>query len=193
MTFVEVPATVYLVPTTIRHANWTWVTPIGIGSLFTIPLGAWLLVSIDPEITRRIIAGLVIFLGLVLSSGWRYQGKTQWPARFAVGALSGFIGGLANVGDPVVVVFLLASEATAIAVRAGMMAFLSFSTLFRIVVYGTLGIHSFALLELSLGLAPFYLLGIWLGIRVFERVPETLFRRIAIAAVLVTGVIAGFK
>ena len=192
MSLIEVPATLYLAPTTVRHADWRWVAPVGVGSLLTIPLGAALLVHLDPELTRRIIAGLVIGLGLLLASGWCYRGATGVPMRLAVGGLSGFIGGLANVGGPVVVVFLLARQAAALTVRAGMMAFLSFSTLFRLAVYGALGAYTLAILALGLVLAPAYLLGIWLGSRAFDRVPEALFRRLAIAVVIVTGTIAAF-
>ena len=193
MSLVEIPATAALVPTTLRFANWRWIAPVGIGSLVTIPLGAWLLVYLDPEITRRVVAGLVIALGLLLASGWQYRRPAGGALRFCVGGASGFIGGLANVGGPIVVVFLLASQAAISSVRAGMMAFFSFSTVLRLVVYGALGLYSASLLVLSLALSPIYLVGIWLGAKAFKRVSETLFRRIAITAVLVTGVVAAVK
>ena len=193
MSLIEVPATISLLPTTLRFANWPWIAPVGIGSLVTIPLGAWLLVSLDPEVTRRAVAGLVIGLGLVLASGWRYRGSPGPALRFGVGAASGFIGGLANVGCPLVVVFLLASQTAVSAVRAGMMAFFSFSTALRLLIYGALGLYSLSLLVLSLALAPLFLTGIWLGTKAFNKVPEALFRRIAIAAVLIAGVVAAIK
>lgn len=193
MSFIEVPATLFLLPTTLRESNWSWVTPIGLGSLVTIPLGAWLLVQLDPDLTRRIIAAIVVILGLALASGWRYTGAGGLTLRTAVGALSGFIGGLANVGGPIVVVFLLATNSAAGAVRAGIMAFFSFSTAFRLVVYGSLGVYSVHLFTLSVLLAPVYLIGIWLGANAFSRLPETYFRRLAIGVVIITGTVAGLK
>lgn len=193
MSLVEVPATLYLLPTTLRTANWAWIVPIGLGSLITVPIGAAVLAHLDPEVTRRLVAGLVLTLGLVLASGWIYRGRAGGGLRLCVGALSGLVGGLANVGGPIVVVFLLASQAAIATVRASMMAFLSFSTVLRVAIYSALGLYSLSLLGLSVALAPSYLLGIWLGSKAFNKVPEALFRRIAIAIVFITGTVAVVK
>lgn len=190
MTLVEIPATLYLLPTAVRHANWRSVAPLGIASLFTLPLGAWFLTTVDPEDMRRIIAVLVIGAGIMLASGWRYS---RTPTRFitvSVGLVSGFLSGASNIGGPPVVVFLMAGRNTAIEVRAGIMAYFSFSVLFRIVIYGVYGMVTLALFWLSVALVAPYMAGIWIGSRAFSGVSEKLFRYTVLAVVLTMGGVA---
>jgi uncharacterized membrane protein YfcA len=193
MTVIEVPATAYLLPTTIRHANWRSVAPLGISSLITIPIGAWVLAYVDAETMRRAIGVLVIGAGILLATGWRYSRTPTLGLTVPLGLLSGFIGGAANVGGPLVVVFLMAGRNTAIEVRAGIMAYFSFSTLFRILVYGVYGLFSWILFWRAALLALPYLAGIWIGSRAFGGISEKLFRGIVLAVVFTTGALALFR
>ncbi len=190
MTLIEVPATAYLLPTAWRQANWRAVAPLGLASLVTIPLGAWLLVLLDPEILRQIIAVLVLVLGLMLASGWRYARTPSLAVVLAVGAVSGVIGGAANVSGPIIVVFLMAGRNSASEVRAGIMAFFSFATVLRVVLYGWHDLFDAETLWLGAVLAPPYLLAIWIGARFFRGISERLFRWLVVSLVLVMGVVA---
>lgn len=190
MSLIEVPAVAYLLPTTIRHADWRGITPLALASLLTIPLGAWLLAVVDADVTRRAIGALVVVMGLTLASGWRYRGRIDRVLEVVVGLASGVVSGLANIGGPIVVLFLFATRAGALGVRATIMAYFSFSTLYRIAVYLALAMYALPSLRLAAILAGPYLLGIWLGTRWFRKVSDVLFRRLAIALVVVTGSVA---
>jgi len=122
MTLMELPATAFLLPTAIRHADWRAVMPLGLASLVTIPAGAWLLVILEPAVLQTAIAVLVLGFGGLLATGWRYSRTPSLPVVLAVGGVSGLIGGAANLSGPPVVIFLLAGRNSASQVRAGMMA-----------------------------------------------------------------------
>ena len=190
---MEAPAVLSLLPTVIRKADWRLVTPLGLASLVTIPLGAWLLVTLDPDMARQVIAGAVIVFALMLASGWRYERPPGLPVKLAVGAASGLTSGLANIGGPVVVMFLVASNTAAAGVRAGIMAYFSIAMAYRIAVYAALGIYTMPFLLIAAALCIPYLLGIAIGARLFSRVSEKLFMRLAIGLVLTAGLVALVK
>ena len=75
---------------------------------------------------------------------------------------------MANIGGPIVVMFLVASNATAAHVRAGIMAYFSISGVYRIAVYFALGIYAMPYTAIALVLAVPYLSGIWLGTKLFS-------------------------
>jgi uncharacterized membrane protein YfcA len=190
---IEAPAVLWLLPTAIRQADWRQIAPLSLASLATIPLGAWLLVNLDPDISRRIIAIAVIVFGLALSSGWRYRQAPGLGVKLAVGAASGVTSGLASIGGPLVVMFLVASNTAAAGVRAGIMAYFSISTAYRIAIYAYLGLYALPFLFEALAFCVPYLAGIAIGTRLFAKVSEKLFLRLAIAVVLIAGTIALLK
>ncbi len=59
---------------------------MGLISIVTVPVGAWLLVTVDAELMRRVIAGVVIVFTLVLLAGWRYRGPRTTATHAGVGA-----------------------------------------------------------------------------------------------------------
>jgi len=193
MTLVDIPATLYLMPTAVRHANWRSVAPLGIASLFTLPLGAWFLTYVEPEDMRRIIAVLVISAGIMIASGWRYSKTPSKLLTVTVGLFSGFLSGASNIGGPPVVVFLMAGRNSAIEVRAGIMAYFSFSVLFRIVIYLAFGMVTLAIFWLAVALVLPYMAGIWIGARAFSGVSEKLFRYTVLGVVLTMGGVALFR
>lgn len=190
---IEIPAVLSLLPTAIRQADWRHIAPVGFASLLTIPLGAWLLVSIDQETAQRVIAIAVVVFAILLGTGWRYQREPGLGVKVAVGAASGVTGGMANIGGPIVVMFLVASNKAAAGVRAGIMAYFSMSAAYRIGTYALLGLFAPPFVYVAAGLCAPYLLGIGLGAKLFSKVSEQLFLRIAIGLVLTTGLVALFK
>ena len=190
MTLIEIPATAYLLPTAARHANWRSVAPLGIASLLTLPLGAWMLSYIDAEDMRRFIAILVISVGIMLGSGWRYARTPTLAVTIPVGLVSGFLSGAANIGGPPVVVFLMAGRNTAMEVRAGIMAYFSFSVVFRTIAYAVLGLLTLPLLWLSIALVVPYMAGIFIGSRAFSGISEKLFRWTVLVVVVTMGFVA---
>lgn len=190
LTLMEVPATAFLLPSFARHADWRAVMPLGLASLATIPLGAWILVALDADLLQRVIAVQVLIFAALLASGWRYRRPPTLPVLLAIGGAAGVIGGAANMSGPLVVVFLLAGGNAAFQVRAGIMAFFAFATLIRVGVYAVHDLYVTETLLLSAVLTPPYLLGIWVGSRLFRGVSERVFRAAVLSLITVMGVVA---
>ena len=190
MSFMEVPGIMQLLPTAIRQAEWRVMSPLFVAAAVTVPVGAWLLSELDPDLMRRCIAAMVVGFGLLIASGWRFKGRVTVAHTATVGAVGGLCSGAANLGGPPVVMFLLARGADAARMRAGIMAYFSIAMVLRLAAYAWFDMLTLAALKLAAILAPLYIVTIWVGSRFFKGASETLFRRVVVTLVLTMGVIA---
>ena len=190
MSLIEVPGVLQLARTAVREADWQNLAPLCIAAAVTIPIGAGALAILDVTILRQSIAGIVIIFGAVIATGWRYKGDVSKGLSAAIGTISGFCSGIASLGGPPVVMFLIGKGSNASQTRAGIIAYFAFATVLRLTTFGICGLLSVDALYLSLLLAPVYMSGIWVGNRNFKGISENGFRRFVVALVLVMGTIA---
>ena len=190
MSLIEVPGVLQLARTAVRDADWKNLAPLCFAAAVTIPIGAWALAVLDVTLIRQSIAGIVIIFGAMIATGWRYNGEVTTGLSAAIGTVSGFCSGIASLGGPPVVMFLIAQGSNASQTRAGIIAYFAFATGLRLAIFAIFGLLSVDALFLSLLLSPVYMCGIWVGKRNFRGISETVFRRFVVALVLVMGMIA---
>ena len=193
MSLIEVPGVFQLARTAVREADWRALVPLCIAAAFTVPLGAWSLAVLDAETVRRGIAAIVVTFAILIATGWRYRGEITKFLSACVGIVSGFCSGIASLGGPPVVMFLVAKGSNAAQTRAGIVAYFALAMAVRLAAFGWHGLYSQNVIILSLLLAPVYMSGIWIGSRFFKGASETLFRRVVVGLVLVTGTVALFR
>jgi uncharacterized protein len=181
--------TLGFIPNAWRLADKREVGAMTLGAMAGIPLGTWLLASIDPIVIRWAIVVLATLLLTLLMSGWRYQGKPTTITTVTVGGLAGISSGAAQMAGPPVVAYWLGGTIAAATVRANMILFFALSTVITLVSYVAAGLLTTSILVLALAAGPAYGLGLFVGSRLFGFASETAFRRscyalIAAAAVL---------
>ena len=101
-----------------RLADWRSVLALAPGLVLGIPLGLLVLTEFSPNSVRLAIGVLIAISVVVL---WRRLQLPPRPSRgltLAVGVASGVMNGLASMGGPPVVVYLLAMPLSAAEVRA---------------------------------------------------------------------------
>ena len=59
---MEIPSTLYLLPSAIKNSQKKEMSPMFIAMILSIPIGMYLVVSLDPQIMRRIIS-IIVFGG----------------------------------------------------------------------------------------------------------------------------------
>ncbi len=72
--------TVLIAPFVVRAlpiVEWAEVLPLGIASIFTVPLGVAALLYLDPVPLRWGISLVIVAFVAVLAVGWRYRGPTR--------------------------------------------------------------------------------------------------------------------
>ena len=92
-----------------KLAKWRIVLPLAIASWVTIPIGTWLLLHVDPETIKKVMAAAVMIFAVVLLSGWRYRGNVTTPVTIGVGFLTGVSVGATALGGPIYNLYILNS------------------------------------------------------------------------------------
>lgn len=184
---VMLVTSIQLVPRAWNSADWKTVIPLSVGGAIGIPIGVWLLVVVDQELIRRSISATVTFFAILMLIGWRYRGSVK-PAFSAIaGGLGGFISGAAAAGGPAVIMFLLAGPESAARNRAAIILYFLFTQGVALVVYWFGGLMTAKTLWVALPMLPTLILGTWVGEKCFGKASDQLYRRIALAFLLVIG------
>ena len=162
----------------LRHlVRWRVIGPIIAMACLTVPLGTYVLVTADPVVMRRVIAGVVIVFSLLLLRGWRYSGKHRLATGLGLGAVSGTMVGATSMGGPPVILYLLAGPDPIDTTRANLTYFVGAISLAGVAVLALNGVLGAQGLWLAALLAPGYYLGMVAGTRLFSRFNDTRFRR----------------
>jgi len=167
-----------------RLVRWRLIGPILAMAILTVPLGTYLLVHVDPQTMRRVIAAVVVFFSLLLLRGWRYAGPQRVSTSMGLGALAGGMVGATSMGGPPVILYLLAGPDPIEVTRANLTFFvgaISFGAVMVLWLDGVLGAQG---LWLALLLAPGYYLGMVAGTRLFSRFNDQRFRRFTLVLML---------
>jgi uncharacterized membrane protein YfcA len=176
---IDSVTTLPLVPGAVRTCTWREVAPLIIGATITVPIGAYFLLSVDPTALRWTLAALALGAVALLASGWRYHAAPGRLVSAAVGASSGFLGGLCSFWGPPIAIFWLGGQSRKEIVRANIIVFLAAMSLVAGINYAAHGLFHEGVVVLALILMPAYGCTVWLGTRLFPYVSEIAFRRIA--------------
>ena len=163
-----------------------------IGSLPGVAIGAFVFRWANDDILRLLIG--VIALAFIV---WQIAAKAGVFSRrtepFApwVGVLTGGIGGftsfVSHAGGPPVAIYLLAQGLGKTTYQATTVLTFWAINIFKAVPYAFLGLFTVETLTANLILAPFAILGTWLGVRAHRLVPEPLFFAITYVLLAITG------
>ncbi len=102
---VSMTVTVAIVAADWRHMEFGATARLVIGAVFGIPLGIWLLTSLDERIVKGVLAGVILsFAVFNLAHPRRFHLKSdRWAVLF--GWVAGVLGGAYNTHGPPLVIF----------------------------------------------------------------------------------------
>ena len=171
------------------QCKWTQILPMLAGHLAMLPIGAWMLSSLDSTALRWGMEGCVVAMLVLLMSGWRYTGRPNPGASVVVGASAGILGSAAGMAGPPIIAYWLGQKENAAAIRTNIMGYYALSSTATDILFLYRGLFTWQVLLYALLVWPAYALGLWGGAKVFHRSSEAAFRisayiLIAISAVL---------
>ncbi len=179
-----------LVPGVRKYCSWREVLPLALGAGITIPVGAYLLVSIDPLALRWAMPILSLIAVGFLASGWRYGRAPGHALSGLVGTVTGFLGGLTGFFGPPIVLFWLGGPSRASRVRANLIVFFAFTVIVGGLSYAANGLLGRQRIIEAALIFPVYGIAIWLGVHLFGRASEVVFRRIAYALIALAALVS---
>ena len=184
---MEIVVTGQLLPGVRREIDWKVIAPMGAAAACLMPVGSWLLVSLDPDLIARGIALVVVAFSVLLMAGWRYEGEKKLWATLGVGALSGVLMASTSLGNPPVMAYLLSSRDAAATNRANFTGYFAVTLVALIAMMAAAGLIDGRALLTAVALLPVFMAGAWVGSRLFRRSSEALYRRVALGLLLCVG------
>ncbi len=161
-----------------------------LGAVAGVPLGTFLLKLADPLVLRWIIVALAVAMLAILLSGWRYRGQPHRSAAIVTGALSGVFSGVAQIGGPPIIAYLLGGNRDGDNVRATTMIFFIGTGVMTAIAYVAGGLITSHVLGLALFCGPAYGAGLWLGTHVFGLASPKTFQRVCFAMIALSVVLS---
>jgi|LNFM01.2.fsa_nt_gb uncharacterized membrane protein YfcA len=181
--FCDFLASMALLRDAIQKARAEDLKPLFLGAFFGFPLGLELLVRTDPIVVRWIASAVILTSLATIASGWRYRGPSSRWLEVCIGLISGALAGIAQIGNPPIVVYWLGRDMPPERVRANLIVYFSILTVVGILFFLLKGLVTGFILAIAAITLPGYALGMWLGKRLFELAPQVAFRRVSIAVV----------
>lgn len=180
---VDFFANVYLFKVCFRQINWRDTAYMVLPTLLCMPLGHWLLISMDPLLMKRAMAATIALACLMMLIGYRYK-MPMTPVWLAViGIVSGIVFGGSYIALVAVVAILLGPydkiDGRSLIVSWSFFAVLGFAL--TSVFSGTIVVAD---VWVALPGAVTYMLGTWMGSHGFHKSSEKVFRRATISTLL---------
>lgn len=169
-----------LLPQTLPSVNWRDGWPLFFFPILTVPLGGWLLFTVDEDSMRRAIAAAALGFSLLLLSGWRYRGGQRIGLSMATGSVAGVLVGSVSLGGPPAFLYLLAGSGDAATNRAQFVMFGTTAGLAALVMFAAAGAYRLETILFAAFLTIPAAIGIWLGSKLFRRASEDVFRRVCL-------------
>jgi len=170
--FASIQITIPAIPL----VSWRDVRPMIVAGLCFTPVGTVLLITLDPEIVKKIIAAAVIFVTVVSLIGWTYKGPRGFIPGFITGAIGGTVSGVAGVGGPPLVLYLMSLPGTAKEHRANIAII---TTMMGLTVLVSMlmadAVSKKVLINVAVLVLP-YMASVWAGARLFNIIPAQAFR-----------------
>ncbi len=175
--------------------KWHWPSAKGlmIGAVPGCIIAAWVYAAVDADVFRILIG--VICLAFVAFQAARASGLLNiQPMPFSVrwawfaGMVSGFTSFVSHAGGPPSAVFLLSQGISKTAFQATTVVVFWAVNWMKAVPYVFLGIFTWDTMLGSLMLAPFALLGAWIGVKAHHLVPERAFFALTYVLLVLTGI-----
>jgi hypothetical protein len=160
------------------------------GTLVALPVGLMVLYAVDPAVFRYVVSGLTLVMLAALVLGLRYHGRVTPPMVYGIGGAAGFLGGVAGLPGPPVILFYMASPHGARVVRANTMIYLLGFDLLLLAVLAVQDRLTLMPVVLGCVLVVPNILGNLLGARIFDPARERLYRWVAYA-IIATSALGG--
>lgn len=177
---MDLAVTAQLIPSVRRLIDWSLVVSMGLAAAAGMPLGSWILTTVDPGIMARVIALVVLVFVLLLMTEWRYRGPRRLPATLGVGVTSGVLAAATSMGNPPVILYLFAGTDSAATHRANFTGYFALTLSILVLLMAARGMVTWPILTRAGLLLPLFAAGVWGGAHFFARSSDRLYRRVAL-------------
>lgn len=175
-----------------RRWHWPDARLLILGGVPGVLLGVALYRVADADVMRLLIGGIsVLFVAWQIGrqGGWIRPARDRLPgwAGLLAGVVTGFTSFVSHAGGPSAAIYLLSQRLDKTRYQASTVLIFWVLNIVKFVPYAFLGMFTWQTAAANLALAPFALMGTWIGVRAHDLVPERLFFGLTYVLLLVTG------
>lgn len=186
MMWIDIFVNLHLIPNARTDSSRAVVVPLLLGTAVAMPIGVYLLVSVEPALMKKILCISILLIALVLLTGWRFRDALGAPGHAAIGAASGFVMGATSIAA-VTSLFLGAGHHSAAENRANFIIWVFPSTILLLALLALQGtLAAGDVLKIAI-LTPIYLIGAVIGTRAHRVAADATVRRTVLALVIATA------
>ena len=149
--------------------NWRAVRGLSPGLVLGIPIGVMMLTAFGANSVRLAIGGVILASVLLLWRGLRLAPSPSRMLTASIGLAAGVMNGLASMGGPPIVVYLIASSPRAAVVRATSIVYFMLAAMLSLLLMVGKGLIDREILLWSLASAPVLIAGTYAGNWGFSR------------------------
>jgi uncharacterized protein len=169
--------------------DWRAVGMLLPGLVLGVPIGLLILTSLPADPVRLAIGAVIVFSVWLIHRGARLPPEPSRLLSFGVGVVSGVISGLASMGGPPVVVYLMAIGHSAARMRATAIVYFMLSACVSFVPMAAKGLITRDVLVWCIASLPVLFAGSRLGTWAFLRAKPRHHRMVALASLSVLAVL----
>lgn len=167
-----------------------------LGAVPGVVIGVWLYARADPDVLRFLIGAVAILFvvyqaararGYLAGGTLPAQGRATTSWGVIAGTVAGFTSFISHAGGPPASMYLLSRNLDKTTYQATTVLVFWVINILKFVPYAVLGIFTVETFKIDLMLAPFALLGAFLGIKAHHLVPERVFFGLTYVMLLGTG------
>ena len=180
---------IQLIPSSLKSVYWPELAPTLISAAFAASIGVLFLVSNEPKMIKLIMGIILIGASIVLMTGWTYRGVRNVYTSLVAGTMAG--GALGAFGLPAgqfFALYFVSSPQVAVIQRANIIVCASTTVFFLL---GGLIFNNQVTVDTvyrALFITPIFMLGTWLGTRLFLNLPIKWFSKIIYFLMAITGI-----
>lgn len=189
LTVVEFWGPLPNLPAALREGERREALRLLLGAAIGLPLGLWALSLLDPAVFGWSVSVIVLILLVLVMTGWRYGGTLSRPMVAGVGSVGGFLGGIAGVPGPPVIMLYMASALPIATIRANFLLYLLGIDLLMIGVFVIFDLLDPLAITAGLLCVPLYMLANVAGAWLFDPNAERLFRAVAYIVIAASAIL----
>ena len=187
---LDILAGVRMLPAVRTEVDRRGVAFLVLGAVPAIPVGAWLLASLDAETMRLAIGVMVLVAVLVIARGYRMIRAPAAPLLTGTGVAAGFLSGTMGMPGPPVILLYLSSPLPVATLRATSIAFFLFTDLVSLLAMVWFEIIDTTVLWRALVLVPVVELAVLGGRHLYGVADPAHVKRAALVLLAVLAVVA---
>ena len=190
---LEVIISIFMIPYIRNKIDWNLIIKILIGIIVGSPIGLFLLKYLPPELTHLIICLLIIFLAILLMTGYSNQKINNNYAKISTGFIAGTINGFSLLGGMPIALFLLVTKIQPAIIRGSLAALFFLTDTYAFVLSFFAGIVDITTIYRAVPLIIVLPIGVYIGDKFFVKSKEETYRKVVFYFLIFISIIGIFR